>query len=342
MGNAFSRQKRTGQYENTAPRYPHFTALKEVRPGFWNIRAPFYVLNGMVNLGTHMSIVEIGPEKFVALDCVDLALSTALQEINELTDNGRNLVAVIQTHPFHTLAIPKFHAQFPSMAGRRWYGCPRHLIKCTVDANGTDITWAGDLNNCSIRRAFEPHLLMSVPDGCEFIDPKPPTRNHLATVLVLHVPSRTVHVDDCLNWIEDIGLLPRLALGNKTLAFHPSLIHSGLHPTAQAPLDFKRWVQRTLIDNWDYDALVTAHNSMLLQGGKEAVRSLLGRTDAALRKCSIKNALAEAERTAASTWEDAPVVPAAGSSAGPATHNGIVLEDAQCQDCWSNVDIECG
>ena len=319
------------------PRFAHFKTLIEIAPGFWNVRAPFFVMKGAVNIGTHMSILEVAPDQFVALDAVEFTSAAAraqfFDELNELTNDGENLVAVITTHPFHTLAIPSFHAKYPSTGGRtKWYGCPRHLRKISRDAAGSFIEWAGDLNDCAVRRKFEPALRMSIPEGCEFIDPQPPTRNHLSCVLVLHTPSRTVHVDDCLCWIENMGALSRLAFGNRTLHFHPSLQYSGLYPTAQAPLQFKRWATSTLVEGWDYERLATAHNGVLRAGAKAKVTELLAKMDPALRKLSIKNAHVEAERAAAAQWDGLPV-PAA-------PHEGAA--DDRCQDCWSDVEIECG
>ena len=45
------------------PRFPLFTAFKEIAPGFWNLRAPFWVAGKTINLGTHMSVVEIAPNQ---------------------------------------------------------------------------------------------------------------------------------------------------------------------------------------------------------------------------------------------------------------------------------------
>lgn len=314
------------------PRFPHFKALVEVAPGFWNVRAPFYVLGG-INIGTHMSIVQVDAARYVALDCVELT-ATAAAELDELTDGGELLVAVLTTHPFHTLSIPDFHARYPASEARKWYGCPRHLIKCTRDASSKPIRWAGDLQDCAVRRAFEPALRLSIPAGAEFVDPRPPTRNHLACVLVLHVASGTVHVDDCLNWIENMGVLPRLAFGNRTLHFHPSLLFSGLHPTAEAPRQFKQWVEGTLLDSWRFERLVTAHNGILRSGAQDKVRELLKRTDEALRKRSIKNAIAEAEQRAAGAWD--------GKGEAGAAAPAVLGADELCQDCWSDVEIECG
>ena len=318
------------------PRYPHFKAFKEVAPGFWNLRAPFFVLGGTLNIGTQMSIVELAPNAFAAIDCCPLTASAAT-ELNELTSGGELLVAVLTTHPFHTKAIGTFHASYPSSAERKWYGCPRHLAKVTRDANDRPIDWAGDLNNCSVRRKFEPVMLMSIPDGAEFVNPVPPTRNHLSTVLVLHVPSKVVHVDDCINWIEGPGLLMRLAgFSDRTLHFHPSLTSVGLQPTQQAPLQFREWVRATLVDGWDFEHLVSAHNGVLIGNAKSKVAALLAKTDDTLRKLSIKNAQADAERRASAAWDGpAALVGQAESQAGQASA-------VTCSDCWSDVDIDCG
>ena len=247
-------------------RFPHFKHFIEVAPGFFNLRAPFYMLHGTLNIGTHMSVCEVAPGSFVALDCCELT-DAQVKELDELTENGERLAAVLTTHPFHTLSIKTFHVRYPSNAPRRgegtlprqWYGCPRHL-NITSDAADNLIVWAGDLNDCEVRRQFEPSLRMSIPAGAEFVDPKPPTRNHLSCVLVLHVASRTVHVDDCLCWIEGPGLLMRLAqLKDKSLHWHMSLTSVGLLPTAESPLQFKQWAQSILLEAWDYDTLVTAH-----------------------------------------------------------------------------------
>lgn len=329
MGASKSRLLRVGAPK---PRFPHFKHFVEIAPGFWNLRAPFFVLGGTLNLGTHMSVVDLGDGRFVAIDCTELTAAAAA-ELAELTEGGDALVAVLTTHPFHTLAIPSLHALYPSTADRAWYGCPRHLLKCTVDKSGRPIRWAGDLNECATRRKFEPQLRMAIPAGGEFVDPTPPTRNHLSTVLVLHAASRTVHVDDCLNWVEGMGLLARFAgMPNRTLHFHPSLLHSGLRPTQAAPRAFRDWVQATLLDDWQYDNLATAHNGVLLGGAKQKVQELLARRAEELRKKSVSNALKEAEAAANASWAGAP--------APDAPQSGEA--DAPCEDCWSEVDIECG
>ena len=65
----------------------------------------------------------------------------AKKELDELTENGSKLVASLHTHPFHTLAIPAFHAAYPATADRKYYGCPRHLRSITKDTGGADIAW---------------------------------------------------------------------------------------------------------------------------------------------------------------------------------------------------------
>lgn len=202
--------------------FPHFEHFVEVAPGFWNLHTPFKVLNGALDVCTHMSVCRLADDRFIAIDAAPLS-EEAQRELAELTRQGSSLVAVIMTHPFHTLSIPGFHALYPSSEARPWYGCPRHLLKVTKDSQGAPIAWKGDLADVGVRDAFEPEIAMSVPDGGEIVDPKPPDRNHLSTVLVLHRPSRTVHCDDLLNFIERPSLLLRLAIG-KGMHFHPSLL----------------------------------------------------------------------------------------------------------------------
>ena len=169
---------------------------------------------------------------------------------------------------------------------------------------------------------------MSIPDGAEFIDPKPPTRNHLACVLVLHVSSRTVR-DDCMNWIQDMGVIPRLA----TTKCSPSIRR---YCTAVCIRQRRR---RSIQDvgaesvgrEWEYDTLATAHNAILRGNAKQKVIELLAKKDEALRKLSIKNAVAEAERGGDGAVE------------GKVPKQELrEISDSECQDCWSDVEIECG
>ena len=92
-------------------------------------------------------------------------------------------------------------------------------------------------------------------------------------------------------------------------------------------------VMAPLVDGWDFEHLVSAHNGVLIGNAKSKVAALLAKTDDTLRKLSIKNAQADAERRASAAWDGS--ASQAESQAGPAS-------DVRCSDCWSDVDIDCG
>jgi hypothetical protein len=237
--------------------FPDFVHFQQIANGYWHLRVPFVLKKaGLgVDIKTHMSVCRVS-SGYICIDCVSLSPEQKA-ELDQLTCNGEKIVAVLNTHPFHTMAIKGFHAQYPSSDKRRWFGCPRHLKMFQDDADGTPISWAGDLNTCEARTAFEPELSMRVPAGCEFVDPKPSMTNHFATVFVLHRASRTLHVDDCLQFFDDPSFLMRMA-GKKvdSLHFHFSLPIALCTPCA--PKDFQEWMTK-LCNDWEFDNLLTAH-----------------------------------------------------------------------------------
>ena len=141
------------QTPNAAPNLEK-NELHQIGPGFWNIRAHFKVFK-LIDISTQMSIIQLRTGKFLVIDTVELT-DRARQEIDQLTNNGENIEAVVATHPFHTLAFPAFYQLYPKAA---YYGTPRHLRRLT------NIPWAGDLNNCEVRSKWEPDVEMRIPAG---------------------------------------------------------------------------------------------------------------------------------------------------------------------------------
>eukprot|EP00037_Helgoeca_nana_P032502 m.414155 g.414155 ORF g.414155 m.414155 type:complete len:317 (-) comp29256_c0_seq1:157-1107(-) len=268
--------------------YPHFKHFIEVAPRFWNYRTEF-IVSKVVDVKTHMSVVELQAGTFVAIDAAELT-PEARRELDVLTSNGEKLVASIHTHPFHTLAIPAFHAAYPVNAHRQYYGCPRHVKRITEDSNGSTIAWAGDLNECRVRRLFEPDLEMRLPTGSEFVNPQPAHTNHFSGVWVYHKASKTVVQDDTVVYIRKPGILLQMfGFPPFTMHFHPSLKGPGLYPTEEAPLDFFDWFQQMLYD-WDFENLVSAHNGGCYGVAKETAQALLTAHEPMLKKLSQKNA----------------------------------------------------
>ena len=129
--------------------------LREISPGFWNVRVPFKIFK-IVDIGTHMSVIKLSNDKFLVVDTVEMN-DEVKKQFDELTENGSKIEAVIGTHPFHTLAFPGFHKLYPDAP---FYGTPRHVRRIT------EIPWAGTLNNeekCLARWA--PDVQLRIPDG---------------------------------------------------------------------------------------------------------------------------------------------------------------------------------
>jgi dehydrogenase/reductase SDR family protein 12 len=265
-------------------RRPHFKYFIEVAPGFFHYQAEFKVAYGTIDLKTHMSVVARTDGEFIAIDAVKLS-PAAKKELDELTFGGEGIVAVLQTHPYHTLAIEGFHEMYPASSSRQWFGCPRHLLKFP------GIDWAGDLNTDCARKTFEPEIAMAVPAGAEFINPLPPASNHFASVLVLHRPSKTMHVDDTLNFfVKPPRLVKWLTeYTDQTMHFHRSLFGPALHRTPEAPEQFRQWFA-ALLERWDFENIVTAHTGCCFVHAKQLARELLARTEPELVQLALRNA----------------------------------------------------
>jgi hypothetical protein len=61
-----------------------------------------------------MSIIRLPTGRFLVIDTVDL--NPALKvEIDQLTNNGANIEAVVAAHPFHTLYFNPFYKAYPNI-----------------------------------------------------------------------------------------------------------------------------------------------------------------------------------------------------------------------------------
>lgn len=74
--------------------------------------------------------------------------------------------------------------------------------------------------------------------------------------------------------------------------FHPSIKGPGLHATPEAPLDFMAWFQQ-LLNDWDFEHLISAHNGGCYGEGKKMAQELLTKSEPLLRRLSEKNAAGE-------------------------------------------------
>jgi hypothetical protein len=248
--------------------HPEKTELNhiiEVAPGFYNIRSSFKTFAGLIDIGTHMSLLKLTTGKFLVVDTVPLTPELKTQ-IDNLTQGGTLIDAVIASHPFHTLAFPAFYQAYPDL---RYFGTPRHIRRLK------DIPWVGDLNVEETRKLWEPEVQMRIPAGAEFVAPEPEAYNHFNSVWVFYAPGRTIHVDDTVLYFQNPGTIIKLAGKKKgEMEFHSSMHGPGLYPTPEAPLLFKAWVEDILKD-WDFDNICCAHIGNKIGGAKALLGDVL-------------------------------------------------------------------
>ncbi|WP_133498638.1 hypothetical protein [Cognatilysobacter terrigena] len=222
--------------------------MQKLADRFWNIRGTYRVA-GVLNIGTHMSLVQRDDGRFVVLDgCgLDDAQRDALMA---LTDNGALVDTVIHVHPFHTMHVEATHRLLPKAT---LHGTARHRKRFpNLPWSGAPVEeWADD-------QAFADVFEFSVPAGVDFVCVD--ERVHVASVLVRHRPSGIVHVDDTLNVLAPQGALRRM-LPQSSLRMHP-LLARALKPKAGAADDYVAWA-RGLAARWaDTPVVCAAHSAV--------------------------------------------------------------------------------
>ena len=151
--------------------------------GFWNIRGTFR-LGGVLNIGTHCSLVKLTSGKFVFLDSYTLTDDVRAQ-IMALTNNGQDVEAVLNLHPFHTVHCAQMAKDFPQAI---FYGSSRHHKKVP------EVQWAKDLVESDAVAERYPELKFSISQGIHYIAPN--EMIHAGSLLAFHPASKSLHVDD--------------------------------------------------------------------------------------------------------------------------------------------------
>ena len=271
-------------------------AFREIPNGFFNYRTPLNMVGGLIDVGTHMSICKLSNGNFLVIDTAPVD-AIAKEDIDIITNHGELIEAVVATHPYHTLSFESFHKLYPNK-NINWYGTTRHR------ENIPSIPWAqGDDNlvgpQSPILDKWQTQgIAMRIPEGAEFINP-----GHFSCVFVFHEASRTIHIDDTLNYFdEDAGFILYTVVfrifnnrpGNLLLhssAFNDKPDH-GFFNTPDATQHFSIWLEK-ICTEWDFDCICTAHKGRLQGGAKEAVRSLLAKIQPAFKKYSEKHRVQE-------------------------------------------------
>jgi len=146
----------------------------QVADDFWNVRGSFKI-GGVVDIGTQASLVRRGNGKFVFLDSYTLS-GDVEREVLALTNGGKDVEAILNVHPFHTVFARKMHERFPHA---KLYGTERHLSR------SPELPWEGLCTEDSeLHAMFADDFEFSVPRGVDFISTN--ENVHFSSVLVLH------------------------------------------------------------------------------------------------------------------------------------------------------------
>lgn len=220
--------------------------VTQLAPNFWNMRGSFKI-GGVLDVGTHMSIVRKDDGRFLVIDSYSLA-DESRSELLALTDDGRAIDAILNVHPFHTLHCRAMHELVPNA---RLFGTRRHHLQ------EPDLPWeAGVIEDEATQRLFVDQLEFSVPSGVDFVCPDPSV--HVASVMVRDRTSSIVHVDDTLGVLAAPGFLGRI-LPQSRLRFHPMLVKA-LQARPGAADAFEQWA-RTVANEWNRTPIVCAAHS---------------------------------------------------------------------------------
>jgi hypothetical protein len=222
----------------------------QVADDFWNIRGS-YRIGGVIDVGTHASLVRRASGKYVMLDSYTLS-ATVRRKIDEKTRGGRDIEAILNVHPFHTVHVKKMHELYPQAA---LYGTARHLSRFP------ELPWARTCTeDPALHQQFSEDFDFSVPRGVDFISANEDV--HFSSVLVLHRASMTIHSDDTLMYFRLPMPMRLIGLGD-SVSFHPTLARA-LEKRAGASEDFLEWANE-LIESWqNAENLCAAHTASLL------------------------------------------------------------------------------
>ncbi len=222
--------------------------ILKISNDYWNIRGVFKI-NGILNIGTHASLIKQKNGKFVLLDAYTFQ-GDLKKQVDALTNDGADLEAIINLHPFHTVHVERAHQEYPHA---KHYGTRRHLNKFP------ELNWQPELTESDDFAAlFSDDLEFSVPEGVDFISSN--ENVHFSSVLAYHRASKTIHSDDTLMYLQLPGLLGKVK--KPEVKFHMTL-SKALEKRVGAGRDFKIWAEQ-MATNWDAENLCAAHSATLL------------------------------------------------------------------------------
>ena len=224
-------------------------SILTVTDGFWNIRGSFKI-GGILDVGTHASLVRRANGKLVFLDSYTLS-EPVKRDVDALTRGGEDVEAILNVHPFHTVHARAMHALYPRA---KIYGTSRHHTLFP------DLPWERTrTEDAETHALFADDFDFSVPRGVDFVSAD--EKVHFSSVLVRHRASKTVHSDDTLMFLRMPSLLRLFGMKDR-VSFHMTL-GKALERRPGAAKDFRDWAT-DLADRWgDTENLCTAHTATL-------------------------------------------------------------------------------
>ncbi|MGM8870734.1 hypothetical protein ACS8E3_03490 [Psychrobacter sp. 2Y5] len=157
--------------------------IKDLGAGFWNIRGSFKV-GGVLDVGAQCSLIKLASGKFIFLDSYELK-DDVRDTVMKLTNDGQDVEAVLNVHPFHTVHCEQMAKDFPQAT---FYGSRRH------PEQAPNVDWSDDLVESEAVAKRYPELEFSMPKGIYYIAPDDSV--HAGSLLVYHPASKSLHVDD--------------------------------------------------------------------------------------------------------------------------------------------------
>eukprot|EP00013_Stygamoeba_regulata_P025023 CAMPEP_0177663242 /NCGR_PEP_ID=MMETSP0447-20121125/19802_1 /TAXON_ID=0 /ORGANISM="Stygamoeba regulata, Strain BSH-02190019" /LENGTH=280 /DNA_ID=CAMNT_0019169027 /DNA_START=56 /DNA_END=898 /DNA_ORIENTATION=+ len=226
-------------------------SIVPVSPDFINFRGSFRMFH-LLNIGAQTSLVRLASGRFVLLDSYVLN-DEAMDLVNSLTNNGADIEAVINLHPFHTTYCAQVAEQFPQA---KLYGTQRHRDLYP------NLPWEKETTDSPAFHAlYSNDFLFSVPRGVDFVSDN--ENVHFSSVLAYHKASRTIHVDDTYMFVDLPGVVKWLGIEAKRVLFHPALSFA-LQKRKGAAQDFRDWATQ-VSHEWELAAnLCAAHTATLL------------------------------------------------------------------------------
>lgn len=220
------------------------SSLVRIAENFTNIRSSFRL--GPVDIGTHASLIKRKNGKFLMLDSVQLEPSTKAQ-VDEITERGEKLEAIINTHPFHTVSCEWAHKAYP---GAALYGSIRHVEKFP------QLPWEKTLvESAEMKEIFADDIQLSIPRGVDFVSSN--ENVHFSSAVVFHPDSRTVHVDDTFTFVPLPEVAEYVGIKQGKIVLHPTL-PLALQQRPGAVKEFREWMNE-LILQWQIKNICTAH-----------------------------------------------------------------------------------